>query len=113
MAKKSFETRVKEERKRLLEVFSGMDEKRLAIVQGVIDEAAFQRISLQELKEDIRQNGETEPFSQGKEEPYLRETPCSKKYEARAMTYLKYKNLLLAQLPKEERDAAGDAFDEF
>lgn len=113
MAKKSFENRVKEERERLLEVFSGMDESRKAIVQGVIDEAAFQRISLQELRNEIREHHEVELFHQGKEEPYLRETPCSKKYEARAMTYLKYKNLLLAQLPKEERDAAGDAFDDF
>lgn len=113
MAKKSFDTRVKAERKRLLDVFSGVEEQKLSVVIGLIDRAAFMRCTLEDLEAEIKENGETELFSQGKEEPYYRETPCSKKYDTRSAIYLKIIAKLREELPKQEQGAGGDAFDEF
>ena len=113
MAKKSFDTRVKAEKKRLMDVFSGVDEQKLSVVIGLIDRAAFMRCTLEDLEAEIKENGDTELFSQGKEEPYYRETPCSKKDDTRSAIYLQMIAKLRGALPREERDAAGDAFDEF
>lgn len=113
MAKKSFDTRVKAEKKRLMDVFSGVDEQKLSVVIGLIDRAAFMRCTLEDLEAEIKENGETELFSQGKEEPYYRETPCSKKYDTRSAIYLKIIAKLREELPKQEQGAGGDAFDEF
>lgn len=114
MAKANFDTRVKREKERLQEVYSGLDDKRKAVVEGLIEEAAFMRVSLQDLKEDIKQNGDTELFCQGKEqEPYLRERPSSKKYDTRNANYQKIIKLLLEQLPKEQQTSGGDDFESF
>lgn len=114
MAKAKFDTRVKREKDRLQEVYSGLDDKRKAVVEGLIEEAAFMRVSLQDLKEDIEQNGDTELFCQGKEqEPYLRERPSSKKYDTRNANYQKIIKLLLEQLPKEQQTSGGDDFESF
>lgn len=113
MAKKSFDTRVKTEKKRLMDVFSGVDEQKLSVAIGLIDRAAFMRCTLEDLEAEIKENGDTELFSQGKEEPYYRETPCSKKYDTRSAIYLKIIAKLREELPKQEQGAGGDAFDEF
>lgn len=113
MGKPKFDTRVNAERKRLREVFDEIDEKRKTVVEGLIDEAAFMRVTLQDLKQDIKEHGESELFSQGNQEPYLRERPNSKKYDARNTSYQKIIKLLLDELPKGQKRGGGDEFDDF
>lgn len=114
MAKRSFETRVNRERERLQAVYSGLDDKRKAVVEGLIEDAAFMRVSIQDLKDDIKKNGDTELFCQGKDqEPYLRERPISKKFDTRNANYQKIIKLLLEQLPKEQQTGGGDDFENF
>ena len=113
MARKSFDTRVKDEKKRLLGVFSGLEEQKLAVVGGLIDRAAFMRCTLEDLEDEIKEFGDTEMFSQGKEDPYLRETPCSKKYDSRNAIYLKIIAKLREELPKDGAGGLGDEFDGF
>lgn len=114
MQKVKFETRVKRERKRLEAVFAGLDDKRKAVVDGLIGEAAFMRVTLQDLKDDIADNGDTEKFSQSENQtPYQRERPSSKKYDTRNANYQKIIKMLLDELPKEQRREGGDAFDDF
>lgn len=113
MGKPKFETRVKAEKKRLEAVFEEIDEKRKTAVEGLIEEAAFMRVTLEDLREDIKINGETELFSQGNQEPYLRERPNSKKYDARNAGYQKIIKMLLDELPKGKKMSGGDEFDDF
>lgn len=113
MGKPKFETRVKSEKERLKAVFDEVDDKRKTVVEGLIEEAAFMRVTLQDLRQDIKENGDTEMFSQGNQEPYLRERPSSKKYDTRNASYQKIIKLLLDELPKGHRPGGGDDFEDF
>ena len=82
---------------------------------GLIDEAAFLRISLRILKDDLRENGFTELFSQSdKQEPYERERPQAKIYASMNGNYQKVIKQLTDLLPKAATPVkVGDEFDMF
>ena len=108
------EERIGKEERRLLRLFTDMEETRKKTVLGLIRRAAFMRISLEDLEDDINENGFAEEFSQGNQEPYMRERPVAKVYNALNGGYQKIMKQLTDLLPKEERlDKGGDAFDDF
>ena len=109
----SREERIGREERRLLRLFRDVEETRKKTVLGLIRRAAFMRISLEDLEEEINENGFTEEFSQGNQEPYMRERPVAKVYNALNGGYQKICKQLTDLLPKEERDKGGDAFDDF
>lgn len=113
-----FETEEKEklicaETKRLKRIYGKIDKKRMALVIGTIQRAAFLRVSLQELEDDINRNGYTEPFCQGNQEPYDRKRPNAETYKSFYDSYLKTIKQLNDLLPKEEAKPVSDGFDEF
>ena len=65
MAKKKKETRIKEEKKRLMEVFEDLDQNKKKTVEKLIDTAAFISISLEDLEDDLNENGWTETYKNG------------------------------------------------
>lgn len=69
------------------------------------------RISLDEMEQDINKNGFTEKFSQGNQEPYLRQRPISDIYNKMNASYQKIIKQLTDLLPKEEQ--RKDDEDEF
>ena len=112
--KKRKEALIKKEEKRLLKIFGKIEEKRKKTILGLIERAAFMRISLEELEEDINDNGFTESFSQGGQEPYLRERPSTKIYNTLNSNYQKIIKQLTDLLPKETPlTKGGDEFDAF
>ena len=117
MAEKSLEKRIKAEEQRLTKVFADIDEKRKATTTGLIQRAAFMRVSLEDLENDLNENGFTEPFSQGNQEPYQRERPAAKVYNSMNAGYQKIIKQLTDLLPKEDPEANantdGDEFDNF
>jgi hypothetical protein len=87
MAKKK-EMTEKSEISRLNKIYKSLPKNQFAVVQGLIVEAARLRIRLEELWKDIQENGETEPFCQGKDAvPYERERPASRTYTATNKSY--------------------------
>lgn len=87
MAKKK-EMTEKSEINRLNKIYKSLPKNQFAVVQGLIVEAARLRIRLGELWKDIQENGETEPFCQGKDAvPYERERPASRTYTATNKSY--------------------------
>lgn len=79
--RKKFEAAVKRERNRLRKIFSELPPKRLAVAYGLIDQAARLKVQLDELQEDIAENGITELFQQSEKcEPYSRERPAYSAY---------------------------------
>lgn len=108
--------RIKAEAARLAKNFEQIEAKRKSTTQGLIHRAAFMRISLEDLEKELNENGFTELFSQGDQEPYLRERPTSKIYNSLNANYQKIIKQLTDLLPKEEpeRDGGGgDDFDNF
>ena len=111
----TFEKDVKKEKNRLKKVFKEIEEKKKRAAEGLFDEAAFMRISLQMLKEDLQENGFTELFQQSeKQEPYERERPQAKIYSTMNGNYQKIIKQLTDLLPKDApKPKVGDPFEEF
>lgn len=65
MAKKKKETRIKNEKDRLLRLFAGIDENKRETVMSLIERAAFITVSLEDLEADLIENGWTEDYNNG------------------------------------------------
>lgn len=119
---KSISKRIAQEERRLARIFKDIDEKRKGTTKGLIQRAAFMRVSLEDLEEDLNRSGFTEWFSQGDQEPYQRERPAAKIYNTMNVSYQKIVKQLTDLLPKatptatvkpETEDGNGDEFDRF
>lgn len=115
MAKKTKPNRIKAEAKRLWANYDGLPEGKKVVADGLIERAAFMRIELEDLEEDLAVNGWTEPFSQGNQEPYDRARPQGQTYHTMNANYQKIIKQLDAMLPKVGADPKDndDGFDGF
>lgn len=106
--------KIEEEIKRLTKIFRGLELKKKNTTVGLIERAAFMRIKLKELEEDINVYGFTELFQQGEQEPYKRQRPESTIYCSMNTSYQKIIKQLTDLLPKEElKKSESDGFDDF
>ncbi len=113
MAKKTKKNRIKDEKDRLDKLYADMPADKKMIAEGLVERAAFMRIELDDLELDLRENGWTEPFSQGGP-TYDRARPQGQSYNTLNANYQKIMKQLDAMLPppvppKQE----GDGFDDF
>lgn len=103
MAKLSEEDK---EYRRLMKIYRGLPENKLAVAQGLIRQAARLRVRLNALWQDIQENGETEMFSQSKDaEPYERERPSSRTFTSTDKSYqsiIKQLNDMCPESPAED-----------
>ena len=113
MAKKSKASRIKAERKLLDSLYAAMDPNRKALAEGLLENAAFMRIELQDLAKELQEKGWTELFSQGNQEPYPRARPQGQMYNSTNGNYQKVIKQLDAMLPRQEQTAPGDPGDGF
>ena len=115
MAKKSKASRIKTEKERLTANYAELPAARKQVAEGLIVRAAFMRIELEDLEKDIQENGWTEMFSQGKQEPYARARPQGQTYNAVNANYQKIIKQLDSMLPRDEVPPADpeDGFDDF
>ena len=113
--KKQLEKKISNEVARLSRNYAKIDGKTRSIIQGLIQRAAFMRVSLSELEDDLNTYGFTEYFSQGDQEPYQRKRPAAELYNTMNANYQKIIKQLTDLLPKEiiESKDSGDGFDEF
>lgn len=100
---------VKKEKNRLMRLFKNIPENKKKAVQGLIIQAARLRILLDEMWEDISENGDYEMFSQSeKQEPYERERPVAKLYNSRDVSYQRVIKQLTDLIQEStEEDSAG------
>lgn len=112
---KTKEQRIKTEKNRLNRQFKEINPKKKEIVKGSIERAAFMKVELEDLEADLRENGYTEKFSQGNQEPYDRMRPVANMYNSMSSNYQKIIQQLTGLLPKEKpiEKKSGDDFDEF
>lgn len=115
MAKKSKASRIRTEKERLTANYTELPAARKQVAEGLIVRAAFMRIELEDLEKDIQENGWTEMFSQGKQEPYARARPQGQTYNAVNANYQKIIKQLDSMLPRDEVPPADpeDGFDDF
>lgn len=110
------EARIKREKSRLTRIYKDMEPAKKAIAAGLIERAAFMRVQLENLEEDIRENGWTEEFRQGNQDPYQRARPAGQTYNSLNANYQKIIKQLDAMLPRSQPAAKkedDDGFDGF
>lgn len=108
--------KIVKEKRRLNRIYKGIDQKKKQTVEGLIDLAAYQRVTLEEFKADLDEKGFTEWFQQGKDQdPYERKRPIADMYNSMSTAYQKTIKQLTDLLPKEDAGAVvvSDGFDEF
>ena len=111
----SKDDRIMKEIRRLLKIFKGLPTKRRAVLDGLIKRAAYMRISLEDMEADLNENGLVEFFSQSdKCDPYERERPIARQYNAVNKNYQNVMKMLNDTLKAEpDEKPGGDDFQNF
>lgn len=113
-AKITKEERIKVEKRRLNRFYKELEGAKKGIAAGLIERAAFMRVQCEDLEQDLNENGWTEPFHQGDQEPYDRARPQGQTYHSLNSNYQKIIKQLDAMLPQAAPKAEkGDGFEEF
>ncbi|MFJ8268522.1 hypothetical protein [Peribacillus asahii] len=106
------ERAIKKEIKRLNDLFKDLEENKKSASEGLIQEAAFMRATLADLKEDINKNGVIDEMEQG-DYSILRESPAVKTYNTMIQRYTTVMKELLSLFPKDVPVVEDDGFDAF
>ena len=72
------EQRITKEYKRLLKLYQGMDENRLAVMDSLIKQAAFLSVTLEDLRAEINTKGHSEEYQHGKNQKGTKQSTATK-----------------------------------
>lgn len=103
---------IKKEISRLKKIYKEIDGQKLKTVEGLIEEAAFMRCTLRDLKKMVQETGVVDEMPQG-EYSILREHPAVKTYNTMIQRYSNIIKQLIDLLPKEVQKEVDDGFDDF
>jgi len=106
------EKKIKKEINRLKKIYKDIDPKKFSVAEGLIQESAFMRTTLLELKNDVMENGAIDEMPQG-DYSILRESPAVKTYNTMIQRYTTVTEKLLSLLPKDVVVEKDDGFEEF
>lgn len=102
------------EKNRLNRIYKDISKENKSIIEGLINRAAFMRITLDDMEQDLDENGFVEPFSQSEKlEPYERERPVARLYNTMNKNYQSIIKQLSDLLPKEKVVEKDDGFEYF
>ena len=108
--KKKKENRIKDEKKRLKEIFAELEENKRNLVTPLIEKAAFMSIELDDLQETIEQEGWTSEYKNGENQYGTKKSPEAETYIALSKNYAavikQLTDLVPAAKRKESRLAA-------
>ncbi len=106
--------RIKKEESRLKRIYRDIGKENKGIIEGLIQRAAYMRITLEDWEKDIMENGYIEMFSQSeKTDPYERERPVARLYNTMNKNYQSIIKQLSDLVPKEIKVVEDDGFDDF
>lgn len=106
-------TLVNREINRLTNFFKDIDRNRRLTAKGLIEEAAYMRITLQQLKAEVDKDGPIDEMPQG-DYSILREHPALKSYNTMVQRYTIIIDKLVNLHPKEEvKKDVDDGFESF
>lgn len=110
----SKDERIQKEERRLKRIYKNIDRDNKAIIEGLIQRAAYMRITLEDWEKDIMENGYIEMFTQSeKTDPYERERPVARLYNTMNANYQKIIKQLSDLVPKEVKVVEDDGFKDF
>lgn len=106
------EKKIKQEINRIKKIYKDLPKDKAKVVDGLITEVAFMKLSLEELRQDIFLNGEFELYENGPQ-VVKRERPESKKYDVRCKTYSAVMKQLIDYMPEERKKEEQDELMQF
>ena len=109
---KEKERNINNEIRRLTNIFKDIEKNKRLSTKGLIEEAAYMKATLKELKESIDKSGPIDKMQQG-DYSILREHPALKAYNTMVQRYTAVIKQLSDLIPKEAAKEASDGFDEF
>lgn len=108
------EQKITKEVRRLNTIYKDVQKQNKSIIEGLIQRAAYMRITLEEMEKDLSDNGYVEMFSQSeKADPYERERPVARLYNTMNKNYQSIIKQLSDLVPKPETRVKDDGFDGF
>jgi hypothetical protein len=103
------ESKIETEYKRLKKLFKAIPELKLNALDGLLHEAAYQRIMLLEYEQDLIKNGYTELYTQSiKNPPYQRERVSARLQNNMNKNYQTTIKLLCNLLPEKDPKLKSD-----
>lgn len=112
----SKDERINKEVKRLNVIYKDIKIENKSIIEGLIQRAAYMRITLEDYEKDLDNKGYVELFTQSeKTDPYERERPVARLYNTMNKNYQTIIKQLGDLLPKENasKSQQDDGFDSF
>ncbi len=110
--KKENAAKIKKETNRLKKLYKDLDKNKKQLVLKLIENAAFMSITLENLKEEIKNNGVKEFYMNGKGQFGYKESVESKNYNVTIKNYMNVIKQLNDMLPTEEKPK-DDGFEKF
>ena len=114
--KKSKDTRIKEEKKRLIDIYKELPQKEFKTAEKLIDNIAFMSVTLEDLMEIIN-NDELVKTTVNASQTFMKEHPALTSYNKMYANFLKGIQQLSSLLPKNYGDSRpvedSDEFIEF
>lgn len=101
--KKKKENRIKDEKKRLKEIFAELEENKRNLVTPLIEKAAFMSIELDDLQETIEQKGWTSEYKNGENQFGTKKSPEADTYIALSKNYAAVIKQLTELVPAAKR----------
>ncbi len=107
--------RINKEEIRLREIYKEIKEENKSIIDGIIQRAAYMRVTLEDYEKDLDSGGYVEMFTQSANTPpYERERPVARLYSTMNKNYQTIIKQLGDLLPKEQSvKQPDDGFDKF
>lgn len=107
-------SRIKKEEKRLYGIYENIPENKKKAIDGLIQRAAYMRVTLEDYEKDLDENGYVESFTQSvKTDPYERERPVARLYNTMNKNYQSIIKMLSDMLPKDDGTVKDDGFETF
>ena len=103
---------IKQEVSRLKKICKDLGKGRIKMVEGLINEAAFMKITLEETRQTLIEEGTTEVFKQGSQE-FTRKTPALDVYTTLINKYSTIMKQIIDLLPEVERKQEADELTKF
>lgn len=104
---------INSEIRRLKRLFKGLPKNKLELAKGLIENAAFMYVTLQELTETINTNGVKEQYKNGKNQYGYKDSTENKTYDKMIKNYNNTIKQLNDMLPKESEKKKDDGFESF
>lgn len=92
--------RINKEKKRLENVFKNIETTKTKLIEKLIDEAAFQAVTLEETREIIKRDGVIEEYQNGANQRGIKKSSAVEVYDKMVNTYSRIIKQLCELLPE-------------